>query len=721
MILNKISFKNVKRNENILNNAKLKINAKVYHNMKPKETNCEYNVINDKANINNNLKSNMLKSYKRNNSHSKINNTYSISNYFIDNVNNIISYLKNPNRKTEQSTDFSSSIINTNNNISSNCNKALTLKKNKTYFTLPNKMNKRKDIKFFYEKRGKSATINDNFLGNYNFSTLLEKLKLKREEKRNIKSSVQIPYIIKENKINCKYKYIGLYNSNKNKDNTLKKEINNLMRINQQIKFRKSKSFNSNDNSFIPLNYKRYSINSIKDRGNSLNININFCFQRKKDEFIGKNRLLMKQNYFNNLLKEKKTKAEIDNRNNKRKIKNIDNKINNLQIFINYFKINNIINKNLRLLYVIYEKNEYKNSKLLKEIKNYNNEIINLKIYIRIHNDKRNEIFSWYELLCKIKGDIPLETNNNNFNEIVNSFAIEDLSKGFNYLAEKIIVGDNKYKNIRDEIFTLKNIKEQMNQEYKLLYEKGEKEIKKNDKELIILKGTFQILDSIKNNVMNRKVIDLLDLKKNHLDKYSIYLKRHNKKIVIVKKVIKIFGNYLNYLKNNDYFSLEEKGKIKKLEKEVIQNYKKLIYVKKEKIKSYILEIFYIIEKLINFLIFDINHVKKKIGKEKFKKIMNNYNLRGIENQFMLSNYTEDINEETNYKNDKIIFLPIKKVYTPFYALKKEIMNHNKIYIKKEKNKSVDDKNEKKKTKTKQSLFYMDDSGRDKYKELLFE
>ena len=421
------------------------------------------------------------------------------------------------------------------------------------------------------------------------------------------------------------------------------------------------------------------------------------------------------------LLKEKKTKAEIDNRNNKRKIKNIDNKINNLQIFINYFKINNIINKNLRLLYVIYEKNEYKNSKLLKEIKNYNNEIINLKIYIRIHNDKRNEIFSWYELLCKIKGDIPLETNNNNFNEIVNSFAIEDLSKGFNYLAEKIIVGDNKSKNIRDEIFTLKNIKEQMNQEYKLLYEKGEKEIKKNDKELIILKGTFQILDSIKNNVMNRKVIDLLDLKKNHLDKYSIYLKRHNKKIVIVKKVIKIFGNYLNYLKNNDYFSLEEKGTIKKLEKEVIQNYKKLIYVKKEKIKSYILEIFYIIEKLINFLIFDINHVKKKIGKEKFKKIMNNYNLRGIENQFMLSNYTEDINEETNYKNDKIIFLPIKKVYTPFYALKKEIMNHNKIYIKKEKNKSVDDKNEKKKTKTKQSLFYMDDSGRDKYKELLFE
>ena len=666
--------------------------------------------------------------YKNN---STINNTYSNIYIFNNNVNNIISNLKNQYKKTELSTDFSSNIINKNNNINTNNSYDFKNKNFNIPFDISNTIKQRKNLNYIQLLRSKSYKFSAKNLENMHFSLLLknqETMLLKKGKKRVAKSSLQIPFIFKKNNSCKKYKYKGLYNANVNKDNKLKKEINDLMIINQRLKFKKNKSLSFKNINLNKLN----NINDEENKEKTINVKFKFTFQRKKDEFLGKNRLLMKQNYFNSLLMEKITKIENKNKKDEKKIMTLDDKIILLKECISFFKIYNIINQDLKILNIVIEKNEYNNKKLVFVIKNYKNEIDKLQMKIKIHNNKRNAIIFWYEFLCKIKKDVPIAKINNNYEEIVKGLDIDDLNKGFNQLAERIIFLGNKYKNITDEIFFLNKRKEEINKDYELMYDTDQNEIINKMKELNILKEKYYQLNNIKINIINRKVIDFLDIKKYNIEKYNPYIKKENKNIILVQKIGKLFENYIYYLKNNKYFSIKEKQKIDKIEKEIAIKKNKYRVLKKDKIKNYIFDIFSIIEKFINMILFDINQEREKIGKEEYKKILQNTRLvENVEKKLLIVYDKEDKNEEEKNisQNNKIYFLPIKKVYIPFLAIKKENAQnnlnteYNRSFSNDNKNKNSlnEEENKNKNKKTTKSLYYMDDEGIDKYNELFFE
>ena len=711
MILNTNSFKNVKRRENIVikkksNNTKNKIIKR-----KSKKSFNEYHLSLKNKNQNNNFKKIKM---KKCNSFSKKDNPYKNTYFLNENINDIISNLKNCNNlKTELSTDFSSNMYN-------NVN---------TYSNSIPKKNKFISLKL---KRNNSSKINVKILENSNFSNLLQKqeaLLFKKGKKKNLNSSYQMPYIIKNNTTGKKYKYIGLYNSNILRDSKLKKEINNLMIINQSINFRKSKSFSSNSNiNNIPKLFNQ-NINHSLDKDKTSNINIKFAFQRKIDEFIGMNRILMKQNYFRTLLKEKVFKLEKKNKKYDEKIKNIDNKINMIKHYFSYLKINNIINQDLKLLNIVLEKNELNNLKLQLIIQNYRKDIDKLNFTIKIHNNKRNKIIFWYDFLCKIKHDITMEENDKNYNRMAKFLQVEDLTKEFNYLTERIISLENKYKIISDEIILLKNQKDEINNNYELIIEKKEQNINEAKKELIILKEKSIKLKEIKNNIVNKKSIDFLNLEKYNKNKYNSYIFRENKNNLLIKKVGKLFENFIHYLKNDDIFTFEEKRKIKKIESEILVKKNKYSSLKVEKIKKYIFDIFSIMEKFINAIIYNIKKEKEIIGNEKFKKIINNTRImKTVEKKLLIfHDKEENIDEEDNNitKNEnKINFIPIKKVYIPFMAIKKENINNLKnendeSFHKVEKYKNNTDESTKKNSKN--NLYYLDEKGIEKYNELFFD
>ena len=721
MILNTISFKNVKRNENYLKKKKIQDNKKKFIKPLNHKSNSDKTIttINTKS-----IYNNIPTQYKN-----KIirNNTYTNIFSFNNNVNRIISDLKNPNKKTELSTDFNSNIRNTN-NISYYSSYDYKNKKKRNYSF--SKKNKRKN----YYSKAKNK-ISEKNLENIGFSILLKKQEyssLKKGKRRIVKSSYQIPYIIKKKSINKKFNFIGLYNANIDKESKLKKEINNLMILNQNINLKKSKSISLKKNKLLNQEYKK--INNNINNEKILNIKIKFSYQRKKDKFIEKNRLLMRQNYFKKILEEKISIIEKNRVDNNKKLKYLNNKIDILKTLISHFKINNIINYNVKLLNIIIEKNEHHNSLLIEVIKKYNNEIDKLKMNIKMHKNKRKEIFLWYELISKIKGDIPKENNNNNYNynynDIVNYFTINDLSKGFDRLAEKIIFLENNYKLISDEIFLLNNQKNLMNKEYQQFYVKDQKIIKESENELNILKEINIKRNNIKNNVINKKVNDILNIEKYNKD---LYFNKDNKNIMLMEKIGKIFENYLQYLYINEYFIYEEKEKIKKIESEIIiKNKKNNNIFKIEKIKKYFFDIIFIIEKFINNIILEINKQKQKIGKENYKKIVKDSMLiKYIEKKLNILNDKEDKNEIENNiikKENKIDFLPIKKVYIPYLAIKKEnndlkINNNSFNYENNIKYKHILDsgENKNKKNKFKKDFFYLDDDGIDKYNELFFE
>ena len=101
------------------------------------------------------------------------------------------------------------------------------------------------------------------------------------------------------------------------------------------------------------------------------------------------------------------------------------------------------------------------------------------------------------------------------------------------------------------------------------MYDTDQNEIINKMKELNILKEKYYQLNNIKINIINRKVIDFLDIKKYNIEKYNPYIKKENKNIILVQKIGKLFENYIYYLKNNKYFSIKEKQKIDKIEKEI--------------------------------------------------------------------------------------------------------------------------------------------------------
>ena len=725
MILNKISFKNVKRNESIENKKKIKIIKNKYKNPSPKKSNSNYNIIKIDLFPTNNI---IIIDSKKHINKPKNNNSFTNIKTLNNNVNNIISNIKNQNLKTEQSTDFTSNINNNKNNATSYSTFSPNKNKpNNTSYSFSKKINRSKYSRFYSpRKKGTSPKINEKIYKNTTFSNLLKNQEaqlLKKGKTRNAKSSLQMPYIIKKNNTCKKYKYSGFYNSSINKDNNLKKEINDLMLINQNINLhlKKSKSYNLKNNNIKLPEYIKTSNNIYKDK--TINIKFIFAFQRKKDEFIKKNRLLMKQNYFKNILNQRITKISNFNKNKEKKIKYLDSRINIYQTFISHFKIYNIINHNLRLLNIILEKNEYNNEKLLHIKKNYNNEIDRLKTSIKFHNNKRNAIIYWYELLCKIKGDSITDINNYNFNYIINNLIIDDLNKGFNRIGEKIIFLKNKYKNLSGEIFLLKNRKDKNQEEYKSFYDKDQEIIINKENELNILKIANDKLYNIRNNIINKKVIDYLDIEKYNLDldKYNLC---SNKNIIFIQKIGQIFENYIFYLKNNDNFNFEEKNKIEKIEKEIIIKNKKYNNLKNDKIKEYIFDILFIIERYINILLFNIEKEKQRIGNEEFNIVLKNFKMmENIEKKkiFLYERQNKIEEDKKNLIKEKIHFLPIKKVYIPFFAIKKQNLENNNLKIINKKNYSYDEKNLSLIDKNKQNVFYMDDDGTDKYNELLIE
>ena len=738
MILKTTSFKNAKKNDQFLKKKNIKNRKKNFI----KKSKSDYNLITIKISQNNkykptiNLKNNIIRSNTNT-------NLYTLK----DNLNEIIFSLKQKDKKIEQSTEISSN-INTNTNNFSKFDS--TTKGNKTYKTAKTikttktiktaKTNKANKVVNFKLKRGKSLLkINHKTLENINYSTLLknqEQLLLAKGKNRKAKSSLQMPYVYNDNKNIKKYKYIGLFNTHLEKDTSLKEEINNLMLINQKIKTfqNKSRSFSFKNKNLSKFTNTSTNINPIINnnkvyKGKTLNIKIIFSYQKKKDEFVGINRLLMKQNYFRGILEKKITKIKNTNKNNEKKLKYLKKRIYVLKEYIMYFKINNIINHNLKFLNSIVDKHKYNNFKLSHVIKKYYNEIDKISIKIKSHNKKRNEIKYWYELLCKIKGDIVNQNNNMNITDMVNCLSIEDLSKGFNHLAEKIMILEQKYKNINDKIFILVSEKKQLNKEYGLIFERDTIEIKKKQEELNSLKYINYQLEMIK------------------IDAKNIYMNSNSSNIIIqnekdsnnlIIKIVKLFENYMYFFNCFGFFEYEEKEKIQKINKEIFirNNKKKINGYKVENIKKNIFNILYFMEKFINILLYEIKYKKENIGKDNYKQITKNVILlKRIEKKLKILEDKENDNEqEINLikKENKILFLPIKKVYIPYMAIKNENMKNN---LKKINNKSFSYNGKKRnilrnnslssfgenlKLKT-NNLYYLDDDNINKYNELFFE
>ena len=691
VILKKMSFINVKKKEYIPKNKKIKFLEKK-SSFNNKKSCSDYNLL--AINIHTNTE---LPSVKRSRNHNHILKNKSSNNFTLnENVNTIISKLKfeNKNNKSNPpnlSTDFNSSLYN--NSISS---KVLKSNHNKTAFSFSSKAKRRQNYKVTIRKTTK---INHNLLENTDFSRLLknqESSQLKLGKKREAKSSIQVPYILKKNESEKEYKYVGLYTTgNTNKKSNLLKEINNLMTINQKIKFgqKKSRSFcfkNKKNSTNVNVNDSNNANSTKSVNGDNsqkkVNIKIKFSFARKKDEFIEKNRLLMKENYFKKLLNERVSKIEKKNLSNKKEIKYLKNRIYILNDFIIHFKINNIINHNLRLLNYVIDKNTSKEIDLLKIVKIYNKDIERLTSRINNHNHQRNEIFFWYKFLCKIKGEPPIEINDENFKKIVNCLIFNDLSKGFNQMAQNIITLENKYKNNYDEIYLLKQEKEIIKNHNRLMNQKDADEIKKKERELYNLKDVNKNLNDIKNNTKKKKVIDFLDLEKyanvQYNYRYNYYFKKETNKIsILIQKIGYLFENYVHYLKSSFYFknlNVSEKKQINKMEKDLLKcrkntNKKILCF------KSHIFDIFFIIERFINFLIYYINQQKQIMRKEEFRRIINKAKfLKNFERKvIILYDKQKEETEDIIRKGNKIYFLPKRKVYIPFLALKIEAMKNN--------------------------------------------
>ena len=435
----------------------------------------------------------------------------------------------------------------------------------------------------------------------------------------------------------------------------------------------------------------------------------------------------MKQNYFRGLLEKKIKMIKNTNKNNQKKLKYLQKKLYILKDYIVYFKINNIINHNLKLLTTIIDKYKYNNYKLSQVIKKYNNEIDKINIKIKYHNKKRNQIKYWYELLCKIKGDIVNENSKTNLTEMVNCLLIDDLSKGFNHLAEKIMILEDKYKNINDKIFILKIEKKNLYKEYELIYERDKTEFKNKQEELNNLKYIYKEL--IKKNLID---------KKSERNSNSIIMQNENNNNNLIKKIGKLFENYIYYFNINHFFDYEEKKNIQKINKKIfiINNKRKIKGYRIENMKKNVFDILYVIEKFVNNLLQDINDKKEDIGKENFKKITKNVILlKRIEKKLKTLEDKENDNEqEINMikKENKIIFLPIKKVYIPYMAIKNDNMKNNHIlkkinsnksfsYNGKNRNKSLSSFGENQKLKTNNNLYYLDEDNINKYNELFYE
>ena len=747
MILKKMSFNHVKKKEFVTKNKKIKFLERK-SSFNNKKSNSNYNLLTIKIHSINDFPS---VNPSRNHKHilkNKSSNNFTLN----ENVNTIISKLKFENKNNRsnppnQSTDFNSSFYNK--TINSKVHQSYY---NKTSFSFSNKAKRRQN---YNENIRKTTKINHNLLENTDFSRLLknqESSQLKLVSKRAAKSSVQIPYILKKNKSEKKYKYVGLYTTgNTGKENNLLKEINNLMTINQKISIgkKKSRSFcfkNKKNSSDVKMNDSKNvntanSINSIKGDNSQkkINIKIKFSFARKRDEFIEKNRLLMKENYFKKLLNERVSKIENKNLWNKKKIKYLKNRIYILNDFIIHFKINNIINHNLKLLDYVIDKNTSEQIDLLKIVKRYNKEIERLNSNINNHNHQRNEIFFWYKFLCKIKGETPIEINNENFKQIVNCLIFNDLSKGFNQMAQNIITLENKYKNNYDEIHLLNQEREIIKNHNRLMNQKDKDEIKKEEKELYNLKDVNKNLNNIKSNIKKKKVIDFLDLEKyanvQYNYRYNYYFKKETNKIsILIQKIGYLFENYAPYLKSKFYFrnlNDSEKKQINKMEKDLLKcrknTNKKILYF-----KSHIFDIFFIIERFINFLIYYINQQKQIMRKEEFRIIINKAKfLKNFERKVII--LYDKQNEETEdiiRKGNKLYFLPKRKVYIPFLAIKNENMKNNGN----KKNNSFSHENKTKyyltinenqnkvinKTKSHSYIEEEDDDDLDKYNELFF-
>ena len=269
--------------------------------------------------------------------------------------------------------------------------------------------------------------------------------------------------------------------------------------------------------------------------------------------------------------------------------------------------------------------------------------------------------------------------------------------------------------------------------------QKGEDEIKNKERELYNLKDINKNLNNIKNNTKKKKVIDFLDLEKyanvQYNYRYNYYFKKETNKIsILIQKIGYLFENYVHYLKSNFYFknlNVSEKKQINKMEKDLSKcrksTNKKILYFKK-----HIFDIFFIIERFINFLIYYINQQKLMMRKEEFRIIVNKAKfLKNFERKVII--LYDKQNEETEdiiRKGNKLYFLPKRKVYIPFLAIKNENMKNNLN----KKNSSFSHENKTKyyltvnenqnkvinKTKSRSYSEEEDDDDLDKYNELFF-
>ena len=783
MILNQANFKNIKKitNFNLKPNLQIESESLPPSNNHPLITKSKISKTTLKKSVKkipintspNELKSNKFLN-KNQSSEKKSNERKNSPSYFLSNINDTISYLQNPSKTNfsyskELTTNYYSNTLNNNyfNNSSNRESNAQNNRNSHGQISFGQVLIRRKNYcggLSMKSSKKKVKSLNSKYYNNTNFPTLLkqQKIEITNKKIKNLRNSLNVRSDKHLNQRFNLFKSKSNYQLLEKTNEKIFQKIseNKLEKIKEdEIPVKKPQKIENKEK--LTLKKSKSEIKNTNYREKET-LNIKIIFKTKVNSiynFVENSRAIIKKKYH---LQNKKERYFIEKQ-NQRKCKeesfSLTLKINALKSIISYFKIYEV-NYNIHLLQQVIYRNKKKNDELLAKIRELREKISTLNRGIKKHKYKQMKIDNWFHLTNKIKQIMPYTKDNTNFlidenisededltiKEKVDLISFEEITKRFQILENNILLLISEYDNAKDELIKIKQEKNNINYDFEVENNYTISDIKEKIVVITNLQKTHSSLLIDRNNLFRQNKLNKINEKDITKKDFGILYEHLG---TIFKNLSKEFTkvNWEKY--SNDAYIFNFQKFYAKIHKKIFQRQnitkgidEKTLY--NINIKENSLIILKILEKILIYLNQANNKDKEKIGLRPYKEIVSRaYKKKYREkieryHENEKKNY-EKMQERMNTKDNKIYFLPYKKMYEPF-PFKKHIQKNkmkksnsynkfesiNGLHIDKEKNEGIKETNKNgqfKKTsykKNKSMNLDANNNNFDEYDELFF-
>ena len=712
--------------------------------------------------------------FKNQSSEKKSNERKNSNSYFLSNINDTISYLQNPTKNNffypkELPTNYYFNTINYNNNFNNSSRRGSNSQINRNshgIVSFTRGLIRRKNYSgclSIKSSKKKVKSLNCKYYNNINFPTLLKLQKVEIANHRIKQLSKSLNARSEKHLINrfSLYKSKSNYHIFEKLNEKIIQKIceSKLNKIEDEETLKKP---NKTENE-LTLKKSKSEIKDTKYREKDI-LNIKIMFKSKTNsinDFVEKSRFLIRQKYHLYNKKKKYFKEKENQFKSKDESFLLTLKINALKYVLDYFKTHEV-NNNIHLLQQVINRNKVKNDELLTVIRELREKINSLNHGIKKHQYKQLKIDNWFHLTNKIKKIMPYTKDNSNFQidenldenenlstkEKIKLISFGEINKRFQILENNILLLISEYDNTKEELIKIKQEKLNINNDLEV----ENNYIISDIKEKIAIKaGLEKIYSNLlidRNNIFRQNKLNKINEKDTAKKDFGVLYEQLGS---IFNNLFKEFSKWNWEKYSNDFYVFDFRNYYFKIHKKIYQkqNFNKSIDKKSlinKKIKENSLIILKILEKILINLYQYNNTQKENVGSKTYKEILSK--VYKIKYREKIEKYHEDekkkhekMQEIINTKDNKIYFIPYKKIHEPF-EFKKQIQKNitkksnsqtnkkletiNGLDIDKEQNETIKEINKDKKLKkyinkkNNSMNFSVSNSSFDEYNELFF-